>query len=244
MNILKKILPSGCKKVNADPDFPFDELREILGFAPKNPEVYKLSLIARSAMERDKNGRHVDNERLEYLGDAVLESVVSDILYNRFPQFAEGYLTVLRSQLVKRDMLNKLGESMGLNKLMHGKRYRNCRNIYGNGLEALIGAVYLDQGYEVCKKFVVNRMYGKVDFDKLAEREENYKSKLMEWGQKNRKTITFEVFDEEPQPPAMTRFFAKVYIDEVEYGSGVGVAKRKAEQAASKQALRLIELDK
>ena len=243
MNIFEKLASKLPKSAEIDPTFPLQELTEILGFEPQRPEVYKLSLITRAALEKDKEGRRIDNERLEYLGDAVLESIVSDILYNQFPQFAEGYLTVLRSKMVKRDMLNTLGEQIGLGKLLHGIKGKIHRNVYGNGLEALIGAVYLDRGYEVCKDFVANRLYGQnVNLDKLAEREENFKSRLMEWGHKKRKTITFEVFDEEPQPPNQTQFFAKVYIDGIEYGSGVGVAKRKAEQAASKQALRLIEL--
>lgn len=245
MNILEKITPHRRRigeKVSAT--FPMDEMTEILGFVPRHPEVYKLSLISRSAVEVDKDGRRIDNERLEYLGDAILEAAVSDIIYNHFPQMAEGFMTVLRSQLVKRDMLNGIGEKIGLGQFVKGKKGKNCRNIYGNAVEALIGAVYLDRGYETCKDFVRNRLYGDIDLDKLAEREENFKSHLMEWGQKNRKRITFEVFDEEPQPPNTTQFFAKVYIDGVEYGSGVGVAKRKAEQAASKQALRLIEMGK
>ena len=227
MNIFEKLASKLPKSAEIDPTFPLQELTEILGFEPQRPEVYKLSLITRAALEKDKEGRRIDNERLEYLGDAVLESIVS----------------VLRSKMVKRDMLNTLGEQIGLGKLLHGIKGKIHRNVYGNGLEALIGAVYLDRGYEVCKDFVANRLYGQnVNLDKLAEREENFKSRLMEWGQKKRKTITFEVFDEEPQPPNQTQFFAKVYIDGIEYGSGVGVAKRKAEQAASKQALRLIEL--
>lgn len=245
MNILEKITPHRRRigeKVSAT--FPMDEMTEILGFVPRHPEVYKLSLISRSAVEVDKDGRRIDNERLEYLGDAILEAAVSDIIYSHFPQMAEGFMTVLRSQLVKRDMLNGIGEKIGLGQFVKGKKGKNCRNIYGNAVEALIGAVYLDRGYETCKDFVRNRLYGDIDLDKLAEREENFKSHLMEWGQKNRKRITFEVFDEEPQPPNTTQFFAKVYIDGVEYGSGVGVAKRKAEQAASKQALRLIEMGK
>ncbi len=245
MNILEKITPRRRRiGEKVDVSFPLDEMTKILGFVPHHPEVYKLSLIARSAIEVDKDGNRINNERLEYLGDAILEAIVSDIIYNHFPQMPEGFMTVLRSQLVKRDMLNGIGEKIGLGQFIKGKKAKPCRNIYGNALEALIGAVFLDRGYETCKTFVRTRLYAHVNLDKLAEREENFKSHLMEWGQKNKRHISFEVFDEEPQPPNTTQFFAKVYIDGVEYGSGVGVAKRKAEQAASKQALRLIEMGK
>lgn len=245
MNILEKIVPRRRRiGEKVEVSFPLEAMTEILGFVPRHPEVYKLSLISRSALEVDKDGRRIDNERLEYLGDAVLETIVSDIIYNHFPTMPEGFMTVLRSQLVKRDMLNSMGNKIGLGQFIKGKKIKNSRNVCGNALEALIGAVFLDRGYETCKEFVCNKLYGDVNLDKLAECEENFKSRLMEWGQKNRKRINFDVFDEEPQPPNATQFFAKVYIEGVEYGSGVGISKRKAEQAASKQALRLIEMGK
>ncbi len=245
MNILDKIAPHRRRiGEKIDVTFPLNEMTQILGFVPRHPEFYKLSLIARSAVETDKEGRRIDNERLEFLGDAVLETIVSDIIYNHFAQMPEGLMTTVRSKLVKRDTLNNIGINIGLGQFIKGKKDRACRNIYGNAVEALVGAVFLDRGYETCKEFVCKKLYADIDLDKLSEREENFKSQLMEWGQKNHKHINFEVFDEEPQPPNTTQFFAKVYIDNVEYGTGVGVAKRKAEQAASKQALRLIKMGK
>lgn len=238
MNIFKKIFR---RSKSADPSFPMEAMTKILGFRPHHPEVYKLSLIARSACAVDKNGRRIDNERLEYLGDAVLETIVSEMLYNRFQKMTEGEMTTLRSQLVKREMLNKIGVKIGLGQFVKGKKAENCHNIYGNAVEALVGAVFLDRGYNGCKQFVENRLFGNIDLEKLAHHQENFKSQLMEWGQKTRRNVEFEVFDRDPLPPNTQQFLAKVNINGAEYGQAVDTSKRRAEQAAARRAINRLK---
>lgn len=245
MNLFRIISKLFCSRQPKRTDFPSEKLAKILGYKPKKWEIYRLALIAKSAEMRDAEGHHINNERLEFLGDAVLETIVSDMLFHRFPNAAEGQLTMLRSRMVKRETLNVLCERIGMAGIIRGKKGKNMHNIFGNAVEALIGAVYIDRGYVACQTFVEQQLYGKgIKLEKLLAIEENYKSRLLEWAQKQRKVVVFDVFDETSnEKKGVTRFFAKVYVDGVEYGSGTAAAKRKAEQAASKQALRLIEIE-
>ena len=218
-------------------------LISLLGFMPGDPQYYYLALLHKSALVKDNKGQKLDNERLEFLGDALLQAVISDILYGHFPSQNEGFMTMMRSKLVKREHLDELAEKLGLPALVQGHTSNNNRHVYGNALEALIGAIYLDKGYDVCKQFVESRILARyVNLDRLAKTEENFKSKLIEWGQKQHKAIRFELIAEEPQGGNLTKFHSKVYVDDIELGLGVGFAKRKAEQNASKQALRKLNI--
>ena len=218
-------------------------LISVLGFVPCDPQYYYLAFLHKSALVKDEKGQKLDNERLEFLGDALLQAVISDVLYYHFPSQDEGFMTMMRSKLVKRENLDELAEKIGLPLLVQGHKSNNNRHVYGNALEALIGAIYLDKGYDVCKQFVESRILARyVNLDRLAKTEENFKSKLIEWGQKQHKTIRFELIAEEPQADNLIKFHSKVYVDDIELGLGVGFAKRKAEQNASKQALRKLNI--
>lgn len=220
-----------------------NQLVSLLGFVPRESNYYYLALLHKSALVKDNKGQKLDNERLEFLGDAILQAVISDVLYHHFSSQNEGFMTMMRSKLVKRENLDQLAEKIGLPSLVQGHTSNNNRHVYGNALEALMGAIYLDQGYDGCKQFVENQLLARyVNLERLAKTEENFKSKLIEWGQKQHKTIRFELIAEEPQAGNLTKFHSKVYVDDIELGLGVGFAKRKAEQNASKQALRKLNV--
>lgn len=156
----------------------------ILGFYPHHTKYYKQALLHKSSAHRRKGEAPEHNERLEYLGDAVLESIVSDILYRRYKHESEGFLTNTRSKLVQRDTLNKLSVEMGLDTLIRSNSKPNAHNSYmgGNAFEALMGAIYLDRGYDACMHFIRNRVLGQlISLEKVAAKEVNFKSKLIEW---------------------------------------------------------------
>ena len=168
--------------------------RNVLGFYPRHTELYRIAFTHRSKSQEMGRGHRINNERLEYLGDAVLSSIVADYLYHRYPNKEEGFLTELRSKIVSRQNLNRLGNTIGLAELI---QYDNrCNGEFkskeGDGVEALVGAIYLDKGYKTTQKVVVNRflrLY--MDVEKLANNEWNFKSKLLDWGQQHRHRIKF-----------------------------------------------------
>ena len=158
------------------------DLKKILGFYPGDIELYKTALMHKSIMHRNKKGKPVNNERLEFLGDAVLDAVVGDIVYNHFPGKREGFLTNTRSKLVQRETLGKLANEMGITKLIVSSGRSQSHNSYigGNAFEALVGAMYLDKGYDKCMKFMEKRILDKlINIDKVAYKEVNFKSKLL-----------------------------------------------------------------
>src|SRR5574344_2012507 len=177
----------------------FSSLREILGFYPRHIELYKLALMHKSIARRNAKGKPVNNERLEFLGDAVLDAVVGDIVYRHFEGKREGFLTNTRSKLVQRDTLNKLAQEMGINQLILSSGHSNSHNSYmsGNAFEALVGAIYLDRGYDMCMQFMQKRILAKmINIDKVAYKEVNFKSKLIEWSQKNRVKLDFKLISQ------------------------------------------------
>ncbi len=221
---------------------PYSSLYRILGFYPKNIELYKLALLHRSQQVRE-NGRLVSNERLEFLGDAVLGAIISDALYEGFERKPEGFLTNTRSKIVQRSSLNALAVEIGLHKLMDLPKRRNFvrNNIYGNAFEAFVGAVYLDCGYKKCRKFILNRiLYRVIDLEKLVDSENNFKSRLLEWSQKHRLTIDFELIEQYITSENKPIFRSQVSIDSVFAGEGIGNSKRESQQKAAFQALQKI----
>ncbi len=225
---------------------PFLLLKAILGFFPHDISLYRTALQHKSYSDAKDNGNKVNNERLEFLGDAILESVVSDIIYNRYPDKQEGFLTNLRSKLVKRETLNELATKMGIDKLiMHTGRVTSAHNSYmnGNAFEALIGAIYLDRGYNQCKMFVTDKIIRQyINIDQMADSEQNFKSLLIEWCQKYQFDFQF-VMTEEKVSNGIPTFKAAVMVEGVNLGEGKGFSKKESHQNAANKALEKVRND-
>ena len=213
----------------------------ILGFYPRNIELYKQALTHRSVNHKNSEGKKYNNERLEYLGDAILGAVVGDILYRHFPGKKEGFLTNVRSRVVQRETLGRLADDMGLTELIQSNLMGKTHNSYmaGNAFEALIGAVYLDRGYEFCVKFVNERILGKyINLEKIASKESNFKSRFLELCQKYRFEATFELLKETREEETLSPLFlSRVTIYGIECGRGSGYSKKESHQMAAKEAL-------
>lgn len=216
-------------------------LYEILGFYPHHLDLYRVALSHKSvAFRKEENSRPLNNERLEFLGDAVLEAVVSDIVFHRYERKREGFLTNTRSKIVQRSSLNKLAEELGLDKLIRVNANTRAHNSYigGNAFEALVGAVYLDRGYRYCQWFVGKRIIGSLlDIDRVARKEVNFKSKLLEWSQKNRLQTEFTLDDTENIDSNNPVFRSVVFIEGLKAGEGTGYSKKESQQQAAKEAL-------
>ena len=166
--------------------------RDMLGFYPHKISLYQEALMHKSMLAHAKSGSPLNNERLEFLGDAVLDAVVGEIVFHHFPKKREGFLTNTRSKIVQRESLGRLATEIGLDKLIRQNEHNKTHNSYlaGNAFEALIGAIYLDRGYGHCKTFIRKKiMHRLIDIDKLAYQEVNFKSKLLEWSQKQKKNL-------------------------------------------------------
>jgi ribonuclease-3 len=212
-------------------------LKEIFGVRPDNIELYKLALLHRSASVVLDDGTAINNERLEFLGDAILEAIVSDFVFIEFPDRDEGFMTQLRSKIVSRVSLNQLCADIGLSRhVVHSESRGNHTqsNLYGDALEAMIGAMYLDKGYDHTNRVMINRIFRRyLDLDKLVAEEIDFKSRLIEWCQKSRSAIRFDTVQAPGSSPGNPSFVAHVTIDGIEMGRGEGSSKKAAEQAAS-----------
>lgn len=240
--MLKKIIRS--EKYLFTPDKKFvKQLKNILGFRPRNFSLYQLAFIHKSASHFVFNEVKVNNERLEFLGDAILDSLVAEYLFNRFPDKEEGFLTQTRSKIVNRDNLNHVAIKLGIGNMIISKMSNeNHKSVYGDALEALIGAIYLDKGYDRTRKIVLERIIqSHVSLHRMLETETDFKSRIIEWGQKNKKTVnftSFEEWDEQSNSPVFITHL--IVVDEI-IGRGSGNSKKEAEQNAARQALQLIE---
>lgn len=218
----------------------------ILGFFPRNLHIYQQALMHKSISQRNENGRLVNNERLEFLGDAILDAVVGDIVYRHFEGRREGFLTNTRSKIVQRETLNKLAVQIGLDKLVRYTARSSAHNsyMYGNAFEAFIGAIYLDQGYERCMEFMQNKIFSRyIDLDKMSRKEMNFKSKLIEWSQKNKFTISFELIEQRLDENFSPTFHTEVLIESMSAGKGTGYSKKESQQAAAQMALQKLRSD-
>lgn len=218
----------------------YSSLYDIIGFYPHDISFYKLALMHKSVMRRNAKGKPVNNERLEFLGDAILDAIVGDIVYQHFPGKREGFLTNTRSKLVQRDTLNKLAQEMGINQLILSSGHTSSHNSYmgGNAFEALVGAIYLDQGYNACMRFMNKRILAQmINIDKVAYKEVNFKSKLIEWSQKNKVRLSYEQVLQEKDKNGNPIFEFKVVLEGVEGCSGKGFSKKESQQLASKLTL-------
>ena len=219
-------------------------LKDLLGFYPQNLKLYDLAFIHKSASTVDSQGNFVNNERLEFLGDAVLGSIIADFLYNRFPQEDEGFLTKTRSKLVNRSFLTNLTFEMGLHIFIDSKTTKNIdkSHIYGDALEALIGAIYLDKDYKAAKFFVTKKLLSQfVNLNEVEQSDSNYKSQLIEWSQKNKKEINFETTEELNGNYKQPKFKAVVKIGKKQVGKGTGSSKKEAHQKAAKEAFEKLK---
>ena len=223
----------------------FSSLYEVMGFYPQNISYYKQALMHKSIGRRNEKGKPLNNERLEFLGDALLDAVVGHIVYDHFPGKREGFLTNTRSKLVSRDTLGKLAEEMGLKRLIVSSGQNNSHNSYmaGNAFEALVGAIYLDQGYEGVMRFMKKRILAQlINIDKVAYKEVNFKSKLLEWSQKNRVRMEYKMKKQETDKETGSPVFRfQVYIEGVPGESGKGFSKKEAQQLASEATLKRLK---
>jgi ribonuclease-3 len=216
-------------------------LKDILGIYPGNLKLYDIAFVHKSASTTDSMGNLINNERLEYLGDAILGAVVAEFLYNRFPQRGEGFLTQMRSKLVNRAFLTQLINETGLHQFIKSRTIGStvASNIYGDALEALIGAIYLDKGFEKARYVIIKRfLNGYVDLNKMEEQDNNYKSQLIEWGQKNKMDVNFQT-EEEPSPNSkFSIFVSTVEIEKEIKGKGYGSSKKESQQNAAREAIQ------
>ncbi|MDH6304916.1 ribonuclease-3 [Parabacteroides sp. PF5-5] len=226
---------------------PYLSLYKILGFYPNDLSLYEQAFLHKSSSIESGDGRYLNNERLEFLGDAILDAIIADILYKHFQNKREGFLTNTRSKIVQREQLNRIAVKLGLHKMIVYSAKLNSHNnhLYGNALEALIGAIYLDQGYRKCFKFVENRIIDKyIDIDAIARKEVNFKSSLIEWSQKNKLEISFDLIESFMDNDGNPVFQTCVTLFEHQIGIGIGYSKKESQQNAAKMAVKKLRTDK
>jgi ribonuclease-3 len=216
----------------------YHAVKNLLGFYPRNIHLYKVALSHKSAPHVWLRNEQVNNERLEYLGDAVISSIVADYLYKRFPYKDEGFLTEMRARVVSRNRFNRLSLKMGLNKLIfHGKgNYTSSKSIYGDTFEALIGAIYLDRGYKFTKKILIHRIIDvHMDMDEIERINTNYKSRILEFAQKDKRQLEFKVVEEIGEGHRK-QYLVELLLDNVPISRGLDFSIKAAEQVAAEKA--------
>ena len=218
----------------------------MLGFYPRNIRIYEQALLHKSSSVKSDKGRLLNNERLEFLGDAILDAVVGDIVYQKFEGKREGFLTNTRSKIVSRESLNHVAEQIGLVKLIKFNTRQSAHNSYmgGNAFEALVGAIYLDRGYDYCKYFMEHRIIGQyLNLEKLSRKEVNFKSKLIEWTQKNKVVIAFELVSQTLDEFNSPVFETEILIEGIPACKGKGYSKKESQQIAAHETLNKIKKD-
>ena len=210
------------------------KLERILGFYPDKISLYQQAFTHKSTLIDESKKSFESNERLEFLGDAILDAVISSYIYGKFPFKDEGFLTQLRSKLVRRQFLNNLADKIGLAELVVSNLDRESKSILGDALEALIGAIYLDKGYEKAENFILSKLLqNHVELSNVIETETDFKSRVIEWAQKNKMQFEFRI--EEVGTELSKTYLAKLFIEKDLKGSGEAISKKKAEQLASEQ---------
>ena len=235
MSILKKIF---SKSRSLEDGIFFDTIQKILGFAPKNLDHYRKAFTHRSSNRLNAEGNPINYERLEFLGDAMLSSVIAAHLFNKAPHGDEGYLTKMRSKIVSREHLNELGKDLNLIQFIESKVpvQHFGENIHGNIFESLIGAIYLDKGYVYCEKFIQKRVViPYVDISRLEGKVISYKSLVIEWCQKEKKVFHYDIF-EDNAIDGQRLFGVKLSIDDKVIAKARATSKKKAEEKASQRA--------
>lgn len=214
-------------------------LKCLLGFRPGNLLLFEMAFIHRSASYLSADGTRVNNERLEYLGDAIINSIVSDYLFHLYPDAREGFLTKTRARIVSREMLNNLALEMNLDALVVSNMSSSgaSRNLFGNALEALVGALFIDAGYAATRRFFITRVLSKyIDINDMLRGETDYKSLILEYGQKNKFRINFVSSEITDPATQKTLFSVNLEINETISASGSGNSKKEAEQEAAMKA--------
>jgi len=223
----------------------YAQIKKLLGFVPKKLDHYKRAFTHTSLQLKDKNGRPINFERLEYLGDSMLGSIIAAYLYTEVPEANEGYLTQMRSKIVSRKHLNELGKDLGLLTFLETKisKTKIGSNIHGNLFEALVGAIYLDRGYAYCEKFINKKVIVPyVDIQKLEGKITSYKGVLIEWSQKRKRKINFEVYEDSGNQ-SVKHFSVKLFVDGKIVSKGRATSKKRAEEMAAKRAYFALQSD-
>jgi ribonuclease-3 len=233
MNFIRKIV-----QVHSKEDAVLNsELKKLLKFSPRKINKYKKAFTHRSVQMTDKKGNPINYERLEFLGDSILGSVIAAYLYKKVPSGSEGYLTQMRSKIVSREHLNELGKDLNLIRFVKSNidQANVGDNIHGNIFEALIGAIFMDKGYNFCQKFIhQNVIVPHVDIAKLEGKITSYKGLIIEWCQKQKKKYTFDTYEDSGNDP-VKHFSVKISIDGEQIAKGRATSKKKAEEQASKR---------
>jgi len=232
-----KLFKSGKSHFSDDKNL-FESIKNIFGFYPENIYLYKLAFRHKSVAHELKEGVKDSNERLEYLGDAILSAIIADFLFKKFPFKDEGFLTNMRSKIVSRNQLNNLSLKFGLDKLIQSTKDATSQSKFlnGNAFEAFIGAMYIDKGYEFAKKIIIEKIIKyHIDIEKLESTDTNYKSKMIEWVQKEKKSIDFKLIDEIGEGN-LKQYVVEIIIDGDVYGKGQDFSIKRAEQNASEKA--------
>ncbi len=222
------------------------QIKDLIGFRPGNLSVYQQALIPKSSVSVTENSGNNHNERLEYLGDAILEAVITDMLYREFPHQSEGFLTKIRAKLVNRDNLNSVGKDLQLLLFIEPPAYQNQhkRDLLGNTVEALIGAVYLDKGFRSVRKFVFRILIKNLhELHLLIHKETDYKSQIVELAQKNKLEICFKTSHMTEDSKNSGHFSSSISLETKTIGQGEGPSKKEAEQNAAREALLTIHKD-
>ena len=219
---------------------------KMLGFYPRNIEIYQQALLHKSSSIKAGKGRLLNNERLEFLGDAILDAIVADIVYKKFEGKREGFLTNTRSKIVQRETLNRVAVEIGQDKLIKYTTRQSSHNSYmcGNAFEALIGAIYLDRGYRACKKFMEERIINQyLNLEKISRKEVNFKSKLIEWSQKNKFCVEFNLIEQSLDSDQNPIFETQITVENIPAGTGKGYSKKESQQEAAHATLTKIKGD-
>lgn len=235
------------KRLRSNDQLLIRSIKNITGRKPLNLNVYRLSTKHRSIAKPNNKGFRESNERLEYLGDAVLGLVVAEYLFKKFPLKDEGFLTEIRSRIVNRDALNKVAKKIGVTEIVEYSNNRrnklSYKSIYGDTLEALIGAVYIDRGYRFCKKFILKRLImPHYDLKEIVSTNPNFKSKIIEWAHQFNKEIEFKI-TEVKGSNHQREFTADLIIENKKFASGTGYSKKKAEQLAAQKTCEILEIE-
>jgi ribonuclease III len=246
VRLLLRKLYSFFKKYSKEDRRLVAAIERIVGSKPFNLNIYKLSIIHSSIAKADR-GFKESNDRLEYLGDAVLGLVIAEYLFKKYPYKTEGFLTEIRARIVNRESLNQLAKKIGIGQIVayndNRRHALSYKSLLGDTLEALVGAVYIDRGYAFCRRFIIKRLLAPhIDIDALVKNNPNYKSKIIEWAHRENKEVKFEILEVKGYNHHK-EFIAQVIIDDAPVGKGAGYSKKRAEQDAAEKSCVILHIE-